>query len=96
MAEIFLATGNARRASCTSLLILLLILTGLVAPHGAFAQTNEDIPAPAELKKLSIEQLMDLEVTLVSKRPERLSESPSAIQVITAEDIRRSSAKNLP
>jgi hypothetical protein len=32
---------------------------------------------------MSIEQLMDIEVTSVSKRPERLSEMTSAIQVIT-------------
>jgi iron complex outermembrane receptor protein len=47
------------------------------------------------LKQLSIEQLMNLEVTSVSKRPERLSQTASAIQVITAEDIRRSGAASL-
>jgi len=39
------------------------------------------------LKKLSVEQLMDIEVTSVSRRPEKLSETASAIQVITSEDI---------
>ncbi len=39
---------------------------------------------------------MDLEVTSVSKRPEKLTEVASAIQVITEEDIRRSSATSLP
>src|SRR5207247_1420681 len=47
------------------------------------------------LKKLSIEQLMNLQVTSVSKRPERLSQTASAIQVITQEDIRRSGASSL-
>lgn len=47
------------------------------------------------LKNLTLEQLMSIEVTSVSKRPERLSETASAIQVITAEDIRRSGATNL-
>src|SRR5439155_20702209 len=44
---------------------------------------------------LSIEQLMNLQVTSVSKRPERLSQTASAIQVITQEDIRRSGAASL-
>lgn len=39
---------------------------------------------------------MAIEVTSVSKRPERLSETASAIQVITHEDIRRSGATSLP
>src|SRR5205807_5582929 len=45
---------------------------------------------------LSIEELMNLEVASVSKRPESLFTSPSAIQVITSEDIRRSGASSIP
>ncbi len=50
----------------------------------------------AELKKMSLAELMDMEVTSVSRRPEKLSETASAIQVITQEDIRRSGATSLP
>jgi iron complex outermembrane receptor protein len=50
----------------------------------------------ATLKKLSIKELMDIEVTSVSKRPEKLAETASAIQVITRDDIRRSGATRLP
>src|SRR5438552_5565767 len=39
---------------------------------------------------------MNIEVTSVSKRPERLFETASAIQVITQEDIRRSGATSIP
>src|SRR5437016_6565876 len=39
---------------------------------------------------------MNVEVTSVSKRPERLARAPSAIQVITQQDIRRSGASSLP
>lgn len=39
---------------------------------------------------------MNIEVTSVARRPEKLSESPSAIQVITAEEIRRSGATSIP
>ncbi len=51
---------------------------------------------PALYKRLSLEELMHIEVTSVSKRPERLSETASSIQVITAEEIRRSGATTLP
>jgi iron complex outermembrane recepter protein len=50
----------------------------------------------AKLKSLSIEELMDLEVTSVSRGPEKLSGVASAIQVITREDIVRSGATNIP
>src|SRR5688572_24554820 len=58
-----------------------------------FAQTQENLPAQ-ELKKFSIEELMNIEVEVfsVSKRPQKLTEVSSAIQVITGEDIRRSGA----
>jgi len=49
-----------------------------------------------DLKKLSLEDLANVEVTSVSRHPQRLQSSASAIQVITAEDIRRSGATSLP
>src|SRR6266513_3050047 len=70
---------------------------GLVSftPLG-FAQQPESAVSADSLKKLSIEQLMNLQITSVSKRPERLSQTASAIQVITQEDIQRSGAASLP
>jgi iron complex outermembrane receptor protein len=49
-----------------------------------------------ELKGLSIEQLMDIDVTSVSRRSEPVSGAAAAITVLTAEDVRRSGATNLP
>jgi iron complex outermembrane receptor protein len=60
------------------------------------AQNMEDILSADTLKKLSIEELLGMEVTSVSRRLERLAEVASAIQVITQEEIRRSGATNLP
>jgi iron complex outermembrane recepter protein len=72
-------------------LLLAVVLVLLAEP--ALAQQPDS--AAQALKKLSIEQLMNLEVTSVSKRPERLAQAASAIQVITREDIRRSGASSL-
>ena len=57
----------------------------------ANAQTNA-VPPWVELKQLTLEQLINEEVITVARRPQKLSQSPSAIQVITGEDIRRSGA----
>jgi iron complex outermembrane receptor protein len=48
-----------------------------------------------DLLHLSLEELMQIKVTIVSKRPEKLSESAAATYVITQEDIRRSGATTI-
>jgi hypothetical protein len=51
----------------------------LLLISSSVAQTNEGAVAGA-LKQLSLEALLDIEVTSVSKRPEKLSETASAIR----------------
>ncbi|MEQ1779175.1 MAG: TonB-dependent receptor [Nitrosomonas sp.] len=49
-----------------------------------------------QLLNLSIEELMNVKVTTESRRPQKLAEIPSAVFVITQDDIRRSGATNIP
>lgn len=49
-----------------------------------------------DLRDLSIEQLANLEITSVSRRPGALSAAPAAIDVITTNQIRESGAQSLP
>ena len=62
----------------------------------ASSQQPDTTTQAESLKTLSIEQLLNVEVTSVSRRPEPLARAPSAIQVITQQDIRRSGASSLP
>src|SRR3712207_2174491 len=66
---------------------------GLLSAH---AQEPDSLPTPAELKRLSLEQLMDVKVTLVSRQAEELSRTASSIQVITRDEIRRAGIFTLP
>src|SRR5258708_5341952 len=59
-------------------------------------QRRDTTLSAAALKQLSIEQLLNVEVTSVSKRPDRLAQAAAAIQVIPQEYIRRSGASSLP
>ncbi len=79
--------------SFSGLLIFLLLASssGLL-----FGQTKQDLLTLDTLKKLSMEELLSIEVISVSKRAEKLTEAASAIQVITDEDIRRSGATSIP
>ena len=52
--------------------------------------------ARQDLANLSIEDLMNVEVTSVSKRSQPMGEAAAAVYVITNEDIRRSGATSIP
>ncbi len=69
--------------------ILATVLISLPATGiSAFAADN--------LGMLSLDQLLDIEVVSVAKVPEKIKNTPAAIQVITQEDLRRSGANSIP
>lgn len=53
-------------------------------------------PAPIDLRQASLEDLMNITVTSVSGKEQKLSRAAAAVFVITQEDIRRSGATNIP
>lgn len=70
--------------------LVLILLSCLVAIPGLHA---EDQPLqPQDLKRLTIEELASIDVTSVSRRPERLSRTAAAISVVRQEDIHRAGA----
>jgi iron complex outermembrane receptor protein len=52
--------------------------------------------AELDLTELSIEELMDIQVTSVTKKSQSLSDSAAAIFVITNDDLKRSGVTNIP
>jgi iron complex outermembrane recepter protein len=70
--------------------IALAVLLVLLAGAAKGQKTARD------LTESSLEDLMNIEVTTVSKKEQRLSQTPAAIYVITQEDIRRSGMTSLP
>jgi len=61
------------------------------------AQARASDQKPGEsLKRLSLEDLGQIEVTTASKVPVKATRTPAAIYVITQEDIRRSGATSIP
>jgi iron complex outermembrane receptor protein len=49
-----------------------------------------------DLFKLSLEDLMNVEITSVSKQKQRVSQAPAAVTVISQDDIRRSGLNSIP
>jgi iron complex outermembrane receptor protein len=85
--------SRERDAVCamTTALIIFVINTA-----GVLAQEKKSGQRPGDLTNLSLDELMNVEVTSVSKREQRLIEAPAAVHVITQEDIRRSGATCVP
>lgn len=67
-------------------------LCGVRAGQAAEVNTNS-VPDPADL---SLEQLVNIQVTSVSKKETSLSQAPAAIAVVTPDDIRRQGITSLP
>lgn len=71
-----------------SLQVVALMLAAVVSPYALAAQ-------PEDLTDLGLEDLMAVQVTGVTRRAAPLGRSPAAVFVLTAEDIRRSGARNI-
>ena len=66
--------------------ILFIISFGCITPDSA----------AEELTDLSFDDLMQIEVTSVSKKAERLSQAAAAVYIVTQNEIRRSGATSIP
>jgi len=71
------------------------LLLSMVAGVYSAGASDKELPLPDDLTQLSLEDLMDIEITSVAKRAQKLSEAPAAVFVITQEDIRRSGATSI-
>ena len=69
-----------------SLSVLLLVMSPSWLSAGPPGQPSAQ---PQDLKTLSLEELMQIDVTTVSRSTERRIDAPAAVSVITGEDIRR-------
>jgi iron complex outermembrane receptor protein len=72
--------------------VLASFMTVFLAANGA-AQSQQSVP---DVTALSMEDLMNIQVTSVSKRTQKVADAAAAIFVITQEDLRRSGATSIP
>lgn len=78
---------NVRSAACTCIL-------SLVCVAALSAQAREDAQ-PQDLKKLSIEELTQVQVTSVSRRTEHVARTAAAVSVVRGDEITRSGTTTL-
>jgi len=84
--------GNRPRLYSTRLFFLIQILYFLIVPQ-AFADQEEKLALEqTQLNELSIEELMNIQVATVfgaSKYEQKVTEAPSSISIVTADEIRK-------
>jgi len=76
--------------------VLALALTTLLTAACGPAIGTENASADSDLTELSLEELMNIDVTSVSKKAEPLSGAAAAVYVLTGDEIRRSGATTIP
>lgn len=77
--------------------LLLAALASLAGAQGASTPDAFEEDAEAQrLKDLSIEELMDLEVTIATRSEASLSSTPGAVYVLTGDEIRRAGHSSIP
>ena len=86
-----LITSLAKFARCT----IKGTLAGILATLSAQAATLDSV-LPDDLTDMSMEALMDIEITSVAKKPQKQSAAAAAIFVITNDDLRRWGVTNVP
>lgn len=79
-----------RRAEGRHRAALAVLMLAMVSP---IAAADED--SAGELKQLSLEELMDIQVTSVARHSESILQAPASVQVITRDQIRHSGATSI-
>lgn len=93
-ARAFRSPACALRLAVRSV-VLVLLATGPGGPGGLLqAADTDESDQWAKLKTMDFSDLLKVEITSVSKRSERLFESPAAVYSISADDIQRSGARS--
>lgn len=95
------SAGPLLHAMCRGAIAISALMLATTHAHGEDVVGATVSPPAAKddqapFKGLSLEELMSIEVTSVSRHAERLSRSASAIQVVSGDDIHWSGATSIP
>jgi len=88
--------SKPRLLGCCAALVIGWGGSGLRAEDRPATQVAAPASQPGDLTSLSLEDLMNIEVTSVSKHKQKLAEAPAAVTVITQDDIQRSGLQSIP
>ena len=73
-----------------------LLLAPAFALASATTQPDQSVSDQSDLTNLSLEDLMNVQVTSVAKAPQKIADAPAAVTVIGQDDIQRSGLYSIP
>jgi iron complex outermembrane receptor protein len=86
----------AQRRAVGLISVILCALCGQAIAAPTTEPSASTRPSSEDLTNLSLEDLMNVQVTSVAKEPQKISNAPSAISVIGQDDIQRSGLGSIP
>lgn len=94
-------SGISKLCFSISVILMMAAISNLPAQDNPQNQAATNAPpssaeGPAMYKKMSLQELMDQDVTSVARQPEPYGQAPASIDVITSDEIRRSGASSIP
>jgi len=89
-----LSEHGTRSMPCVLLYVFLALMAISFAAPSQNAAASEN--GVEDLLSMSLEELMNVEVTSAFMKPQSIKEIPAAVYVITQDDIRRSGATTIP
>ncbi len=90
------ASRTQRERVCLYAGTLLLPALLFISSSGCWSGSLRNHAQHTDLTLLSIEELMDVQYITIAKKPQKLFETPAAAHVLTAEDVERAGATNVP
>jgi iron complex outermembrane receptor protein len=78
------------------MILTLTVLAGILSLGNGNSQEPQEPPRQKDLTELTIDELMNVEITTPSRKEQKLIDTPSAVFVILPDDIRRSGARSIP
>jgi iron complex outermembrane receptor protein len=91
--RLFRSASNGRNGHLRAITLVPLLVGTVILLSVGTLRANDSL---TYLKSLKIEELLDIEITSVSKKSEKLADAPAAVFVISADDIRRAGARSIP
>lgn len=85
-----------RKARLIFSVMILAIFVLILQKPDSLADNNSAQECSIDFTTLSLEELKNVEIISVSKKPEKVSQAAAAVFVITQEDIRRSGVTRIP
>jgi len=88
--------GISNHYSSGAKFIIYVLFLCFITGNKIYSHSGGDTLSTNTLKQLTLEELMNIDITIVSKQSQPWFEAPASVYIISNDDIKRSGAKSIP